>query len=188
MARTIDNPKLMKRSFYRVCGFLLVASTAIAVLLPASLFAQSSSTAATSSTTSSQTTHTAIGLTQLADWNFGYLFTGSTAGSVTLTTSGNRSASGGVVLFNTTTADPHVASYKITGDNSAAYSLMFPSSITLTRSGGSQTMTLTQFTKTGTGVLMNGSETISVGATLKVGALQTGGNYSGTNYVVAVYN
>jgi hypothetical protein len=177
----------MKRSLNSFGGLLLVACAAIAVQLPASLgFGQTASS--TTAGTSAIATHTAIGLTQLADWNFGFIFTGSTTGSVTINTAGSRNAGGGVVLFNTATADPHAASYKITGDNSAAYSLMFPSSITLTRTGGSQTMTLTNFTKTGTGVLMNGSETVSVGATLHVGALQSGGTYSGTNYVVAVYN
>ncbi len=176
----------MKRSLKNICGLLLVASTAIAVLLPASrVLAQMQSSMNSSS---ASTTHTAIGLSQLADWNFGYIFTSTTAGSVTLSKSGNRTASGGVVIFNSNTADPHEASYRITGDKSAAYSLMFPSSITLTRTGGSQTMTLNHFTKSGTGVLTNGSETISVGATLNVGALQAGGSYTGTNYVIAVYN
>ena len=137
---------------------------------------------------SATATHKAITITQNDDWNFGFIFTGSTAGSVILATNGTRTATGGVVLFNTTTSTPHAASYTITGDASAAYSLMFPSSITLTQVGGTQTMSLTNFTKTGSGVLTNGTETIAVGATLNVGALQTGGNYSGTNYVIAVYN
>ncbi len=164
------------KSFRRFCGPVSLGCVALAAMLSAT------------GTRAQTTPKTAITMNQLADWNFGEFFTGSGSGSVTITTSGTRSASGGVVLFNTAASDPHPASFEITGDTAASYSILFPSSITLTVAGGTQTMTLDHFTKTGTGVLTNGKETIQVGATLNIGATQANGPYSGTNFLTTIYN
>ena len=129
-----------------------------------------------------------ITLTQLNDWNFGILFASPTAGSVSITTGGTLSAIGGVTPVSSVTSMPTAANFRVTGAAGSTYSLVFPSSITLTRTGGIEKITIDGFKSSGSGILVNGSETFSVAATMHLGALQPSGSYTGTNYITVVYN
>ena len=129
-----------------------------------------------------------IVINKTSNWEFGFLFTGSTPGTATISTGNVLTSAGGITPMASSAATPSAAAFTITGDNSAVYSIVFPSSMTLTRRGGTEKLTLDAFTKTGSGVLVNGSEKIVIGATLHIGALQPSGSYVGTNYITVVYN
>ena len=66
-----------------------------------------------------------------------------------------------------------------------------PSTVTLTRVSGSETMSASAFTSnpSGTGALSSGTQNVSVGSTLTVAAGQAAGVYNSGNFNVTVnYN
>ncbi len=83
---------------------------------------------------------------------------------------------------------PAAASFNVTGDGNANYSITLPSSTTL--SSGGDTMTVDTFNHDAgaTPTLAGGADTFNVGATLNVGATQAVGTYSGTFDVTVNYN
>jgi len=180
--------RMSKRVFIGFLGFIAVVAATVMNCSLASAQISGTSISSTSTFLGTSTTHSPIVITKNADWEFGVLFTGSTAGTATVGTNGALSSTGGVTPMSTSLVTPAAAAFKITGDVSSVYSVVFPTSMTLTRVGGTQTMTLDGFVKTGTGVLATGSESIKIGATLHLGALQPAGRYTGTNYVTVVYN
>ncbi len=120
---------------------------------------------------------------------FGKFVAGS-GGSVTVSTSGARSASGGVLLV--ASGGGAVAQFSVTGDPNTTYAVTLPADdvITITIGGGSS-MAVNSFVSSpaSTGTLdSGGAQTLKVGATLTVGASQAAGNYSGTFSVTVVYN
>lgn len=124
--------------------------------------------------------------------NFGNVNASGTLGTVVLSTAGVRSATGGVTL-PTTTGTVSAANFIVSGQANFTYSITLPSSVTITRVSGSETMTVETFTSnpatTGT-IGGGGTQALSVGATLKVGASQVPGSYtSGATFDVTVaYN
>ncbi|MBV5342864.1 DUF4402 domain-containing protein, partial [bacterium] len=73
------------------------------------------------------------------------------AGTCILAPAGTRTKTGGVTLTNFTPTATSAA-YTVTGSANLAYTIALPaSSITVTRSGGSQTMTITAFTSSKAG-------------------------------------
>ncbi|HEY3348630.1 MAG TPA: DUF4402 domain-containing protein [Thermoanaerobaculia bacterium] len=131
----------------------------------------------------------AISLTKNADLAFGDLTSGATAGTVRIAPNGNRTRTGGVTLL----ASPvGAASFTVsTPTGSRNYTIVLPGSATLT-SGGGFTMTVNAFTSTpsGSGKTNGGTlqQTLTVGATLQVGANQRPGTYSGTFLVTVNQN
>lgn len=128
-----------------------------------------------------------IALTRNGDLSFGQIVTGVSSGTVVITPSGSRSATGGAMLGNGAAAS--VASFTVSGEPLATFAVTLPSSITI--SNGSQTMTIDAFTSTpsGTGTLdASGSETLTLGATLQLGASQASGAYAGSFSVRVDYN
>ncbi len=148
--------------------------------------AQSSATA-----TSTATIVTPISITKTVDMNFGNVAVTSTGGTVVLTPAGARSTTGGVTL-PATNGTVAAASFNVTGEGTYTYAITLPSSVTLTRNSGSETMTVNAFTSnpSTTGQLTAGAQTLTVGATLNVSATQAAGTYvSGTPFTVTVnYN
>jgi hypothetical protein len=118
---------------------------------------------------------------------FGQVISGSSAGTVTVTPQGARSADGGTVLGSGLTAS--AASFTITGEPSTAFGLVLPGSVSLT--SGSSSMTVDAFTSTpgGSGTLDGaGSQQVNVGARLHLSPSQPFGSYEGTfNVTVAYY-
>lgn len=117
-------------------------------------------------------------------------FSAGTGGSVTVSAGGVRTASGGVVLLSSGSGSP--AQFTVTGEPNAAYSIGLPAndSVALTSSSG-HTMAVKSFfsTPNGAGQLSpGGSQVVSVGATLQVGAGQQLGSYSGSMQVFLNYN
>jgi len=131
----------------------------------------------------------AIGLTKNADLAFGDLSSGATAGTVRIAPNGNRTRTGGVTLLASTFG---AASFTVsTPTGSRNYTIVLPGSATLT-SGGGFTMTVNTFTSTpnGNGTTNAGTltQTLTVGATLQVGASQRPGTYTGTFTVTVNQN
>jgi hypothetical protein len=133
-----------------------------------------------------------ITISETRSLHFGTMSVSSSAGTCILAPAGTRTQTGGVTLTNFTPTATSAA-YSVSGAASIAYNITLPStSVTVTRSGGSQTMTITAFTsnKTGNASILSGTGTDSfaVGATLNVGASQVAGLYQGNFNVTVAYN
>lgn len=129
----------------------------------------------------------AIALINQASLRFGDVFASQTAGTVVLTPSGLRSATGGASLGSTLPSGP--ATFSVTGAANAAYAIILPPSITLNAPGGSLTISPVTSAPGPTGLLnAAGQQTLAVGGTLNVGASQPEGAYAGTFNVTVAYN
>ena len=111
---------------------------------------------------------------------FGNLISGPTAGTVTVSSSGTISTTGGVIAFG---GGSTPASFTISIDRDYEnYTIQLPSSANL--SGAGPSMVVKSFESTpGSGSHSRprgGSQVMTVGATLFVAANQAAGSYSGT--------
>jgi hypothetical protein len=141
--------------------------------------------------TGSATCIPALTIANIDDLNFGNIQAGSTLGTVVLTPAGVRSKTGGITL-PAITGTVTVASFNVTGNASSTYAITLPTTYTIT-DGHSHNMIVNTFTSTpsSTGTLSSGgAQTITVGATLNVGALQVGGVYTNATgfNVTIIYN
>jgi hypothetical protein len=119
-----------------------------------------------------------IALTTNAGLKFGQIVATTSPGTVTVTPAGLRSASGGVALGNSFGVAS--ASFTVMGDPNASYGITLPGAVSL--SGGTGSMMVDTFTSSpnGSGTLgAGGTQILSVGATLHVGAGQHSTSYSG---------
>ena len=148
--------------------------------------------AASATATATVTINAANSMAKTVDMSFGTIGTTATAGTVVLGTDGSRTCTNVDCLAGS----PGVAaSFDVTGNNNATYSISLPSTATLTGPGSPGTdMIANNFTSvpTPTGTLSgSGAETLLVGATLAVDTVsaQTAGTYTSTNFTVTVnYN
>lgn len=130
-----------------------------------------------------------ISITKSRDMNFGTIAVSSGGGTVILSPSESRTATGGVILISYT-GPVSAAQFTVTGEPGYTYTITLPTTFELTTAsaGTDQTMTVNDFNSTtfnnrainNTGVLMDGTDTVSIGATLNVGATQTAGSYTNT--------
>lgn len=128
-----------------------------------------------------------INLTANSNLGFGQAVATVTPGAVTVSPEGVRTVSGGVVLGNGFGAS--AASFTVTGEPNVNYSITLPSSGVLTGAGSS--MSVDEFTSSpdGSGNLgPGGTQVVTLGATLHVGAPQLSAAYSGTYFVTVSYN
>jgi hypothetical protein len=141
-----------------------------------------------------------LSLVKEADLNFGTLISGPTPGTVTVSTASVRTVTGGVIMAGGTVS---AASFAGFGRRTQAITISFGApSILITRSGGTQTMTVNTFTPNpvgGTGLNQLGNSgrhritsatglfDFPVGARLTVGANQAPGDYVGTFNVTVNY-
>jgi hypothetical protein len=163
----------------------LMLFAVILTAFSASAIAQVSATA-----TATATIVSPIAISKTVDMNFGNVAASAALGTVVLTPAGARSATGGVTL-PATAGTVAAASFTVTGTAGYTYSITLPSTPT-TITFGANNMTVDTFTSnpTPTGTLVGGTSTLTVGATLNVGANQASGVYvSGTPFTVTVnYN
>ena len=133
---------------------------------------------------------TPIQISKAADLYFGNIVAGTNPGTVTVSHDGIRTKSGGVTLPTATPGTITAAKFNISGLPSATYSITLPTSTTITKNGGTEQMTIVNFTSnpSGTGTLAGGTQTLSVGARLNVGAGQVAGDYTGEFSVTVAYN
>ncbi|UCH73103.1 MAG: DUF4402 domain-containing protein [Rhodospirillales bacterium] len=126
-------------------------------------------------------------ITWAQDLEFGTLAgDGTFSGTATINpVSGAKTVAGGVYDFG---GINNPAVFDIRGEKNTTFSITLPGSVIL--SSGGSTMTLNNFTSSpsGFGVLANnGQATLSVGATLQVGAGQPAGAYTGVFTVTVNY-
>ncbi|MBX9885892.1 MAG: DUF4402 domain-containing protein [Novosphingobium sp.] len=165
---------------------LLTALVVFAMPLPA-LAAPGGS--ATVTGTASATIITPIRIVATAPLSFGVMAQPTAAGTVTVSPSGAITASGGMV-GNTAIAQgssgPQAGKFRVSGEPGRQFFVTLPPAATVSRSGGSMTITLfTVGALTGSPV---GTLDIGVGGTLAIGAAQPLGTYTGTYQVTASYN
>lgn len=148
--------------------------------------------AATANATASGTVVTPIAITAAANLAFGSFAPGA-GGTVTVSTSGVRGATGAVLMSGTGSA----ARFDITGEAGTTYSISHSGSTEL--SNGSATMMLTKFSDltgangtsgTATSGTLDGAgeQSLYVGGTLTVSASQATGVYTGTVIATVEYN
>jgi hypothetical protein len=150
--------------------------------------AQSSATAPASATIV-----TPITITKTVDMEFGNAAVqASTGGTVVLDPASTRTATSGVTL-PAVTGTVSAASFDIAGTANYTYAITLPTTLTI-NDGGTNNMTVNTFTSnpSTTGTLSaSGTDVLTVGATLNVGAGQAAGTYTsgGSPFTVTVnYN
>ncbi len=135
-------------------------------------------------------TLSAIETSQLS---FGKFSPGSQGGELILTPQNTISVLGSVWPGS----GPHnAASFYVTGDPGIAYTISLPASpVTISHMGTARSMTVEEWRSVpeaapGAGMLENGSQTVYVGATLKVGTLNDNpvGIYTGTYTITFDFN
>ena len=160
----------MKNTKSLVAAFTLVVAS----------FAANAQQNSTATATASATIITPISIAKTVDLNFGNVAVSASAGgTVIMAPAGTRTTSGSVSL-PATTGSPTAASFTVTGQGNYTYSITLPSTATTIDDNASHTMTVDNFTSTPatTGTLSSGSQTLTVGATLNVGAGQATGTYT----------
>jgi hypothetical protein len=166
----------------------LVAVTVLTSLI--AIFGNpSESHAVTASANATADVVTPIAITKNADMAFGKFIAG-TGGTVTMATTGTRTAGGAVTLFNQGSTS-NAASFAVAGEGTYTYAITLPANSTVNVSdGASHTMAVNSFVSnpSGTGILTAGAQTLLVGATLTVASGQAPGNYTGTFNVNVDYN
>lgn len=149
---------------------------------------------ATATAAINATVLTPIAITKTADLNFGsFAADDNTTGTVVIAAAGTRTFTGGASAVSTGTGTVAAASFNVTGEGTATFSITLPSSaVTLTRAAGTETMSVATFVSnpSGTGALVTGAKTVTVGATLSVGAAQVAGTYANASGlpVTVAYN
>jgi hypothetical protein len=165
---------------------ILLASLFVMALAVQNVDAQTT-TSATQNTTATATIVANISLAKNADLNFGYFALSSTGGTVSIETNGERSQTGEIILL---TSDHNPANFTAHGTANGHYSVTLPDdeSVTLTLSGGTETMTIASFVHSADGILdATGQETFNVGGKLTVPANQPAGVYEGEFDVIVTY-
>lgn len=167
---------------------VLLAAAALFALTSISAFAQSNEQA---TATADAKIVAGISVTKVNDLKFGQIVRSASAGTVVLSAAtGDRSATGGVTLGLADGA--RAAEFSVAGEPAYSFALTLPTSISLTKTGSSATLTVSNFTSTLTGdagiLDGNGEASFNVGADLSVAANQETGVYSGDFTVVAAYN
>lgn len=166
--------------------FLLTALAAL--IAPVSAHAAPGGSV-TVSGTASATIITPISIVATAPLSFGVMARPTAAGTVTVSTSGAVTTGGGMV-GNTSIAQgssgPQAGKFRVSGEPGRQFFVTLPTSATVSRSGGSMTITL--FTVGALSGSPVGTLDIAVGGTLAVGAAQPIGTYNGTYQITASYN
>jgi len=130
---------------------------------------------------------------ETAQMNFGKFSPGPQGGLIVLTPESSISVLGSVY---TGTGIHNAASFYVSGDNDAAYSISLPNTpVILTHISNAKTMTIVEWNSVpapgpGAGMLQDGYQIVSVGATLKVGTLYDNpvGIYTGVYTVTFDFN
>lgn len=128
-----------------------------------------------------------IGISSTRGLAFGEMVASASAGTAVVTPAGTRTLTGGVSAGNS--GGITSASFTVTGLPLFSFSISLPSSTALTSGGNSMTVNSFTSSPSGSGQIgALGSQVVTVGATLQVGASQSSGSYTGTFSVTVVYN
>lgn len=157
------------------------------IAIGTSVFGQLSATATATATivTPLSITHVTGTDTELS---FGNIIADADGGTVVITPAGAQTLAG--LTAPSIAGTISAASFTVMGMVDATYAIGLPASHII--SSGGNNMTVNTFTSnpSGTGTLTGGSQVLTVGATLNVGAAQAAGTYTnGTGFAVTVnYN
>ena len=157
----------------------------VGAALSAVSFASAASAATSATANASAEVLTTLTLTANSSLNFGQIAP-NTGGSVTVNADSTASSSG--TLISTGTRAP--AGFTVTGTPNASVVLTLPTSATLTRSGGTETMSISGFNANPAGAFQlgsTGSSNFSIGGTLTVASGQVAGVYNGAFSVSVEY-
>ena len=119
---------------------------------------------------------------------FGDISVSSISGTVSIDTSGLRTATGGVTINTSTSGSP--ANFEVSGDPNGLYNITLPASVVITSAAG-DSMTVDNFNSspdTNSTLDAGGTENLSVAARLNVGSFQAFGAYSGLMATTVEYN
>ncbi len=119
---------------------------------------------------------------------FGDISSSSIAGTVSIDTSGSRTATGGVTINTSTSGSP--ANFEVSGDPNGLYEITLPTSVVINSSAG-DSMTVDNFISTpdSSGQLdAGGTQNLNVAARLNVGSFQPFGAYTGLMSTTVEYN
>ena len=172
----------MKKTVFLLAGLFVMACGIQSV--------KAQTASASASASAKATIITPIAIAHVEHLNFGNIVAGTGIGTVIVDTKGDRTKTGDVILPTATPGTFNAAEFTVTGLADATYAITLPDDNTVTISGPGEDMTVTGFTSNpdGTGVLAGGTQTLSVGATLNVGADQAAGEYAGEFTVTVAYN
>lgn len=128
---------------------------------------------------------TMISAVETSQLNFGKFAPGAQGGELIISPESTVAVMGSVWPG---TGSHNAASFYVTGDPGVAYTITLPSGpVKITHMGTAKTMTVENWTSSpssepGAGTLENGSQTVYIGATLKIGTLTDNpvGVYTGT--------
>jgi hypothetical protein len=159
--------------------------TALALCTPATM---ACAVTPTTQATASAAIIRPLTVTKLKDMDFGYLAAPAAGTAVLEPNADAFSTTGGTTAVGGT---PHCAEFLGAAQSNAVVNIQVPKQpITLTRVGGTETMTVSNFTLQGLSkraIAKATSFTFRVGATLTVPANQTVGTYVGTFTVTVQY-
>ncbi|HCF25159.1 MULTISPECIES: DUF4402 domain-containing protein [unclassified Novosphingobium] len=159
---------------------------AVVGAVAAASFATSAQAATTATGTATAEVLSSLTVTATADLQFGQI-AANTGGSVTVNADSTVSSSGS--LISTGTRSP--AAFDVVGSPNAMVVVSLPTApVNLTRSGGTETMSLSGFNTNPNGAFqLNGSGqgSFNVGGTLGVAGGQVPGAYAGTFQVSVEY-
>ncbi len=152
----------------------------------AASFATSAQAATTATGTATAEVLSSLTVTATADLQFGQI-AANTGGSVTVNADSTVASSG--ALISTGTRSP--AAFDVVGSPNAMVVVSLPTAaVNLTRSGGTETMSLGGFNTNPNGAFQldaSGNGAFNVGGTLSVASGQVAGAYSGTFQVSVEY-
>ncbi len=163
-------------------------SVPAALLLALPAFSQATPPTASATAVVRANIQVPISITKMSDLNFGTMIATPLAGRVTVDPFGVRTATGGVVLANTSVFGVSAAGFQVNGEPNTTFSLLLP--ITAQMTYGAYSMLVDGFITDGAPykLSVNGGQHLSVGASLSVGANQAPGLYSGSFTVTVAYN
>jgi len=144
--------------------------------------------AATTTTTVEANIVSSINIVAQNGVAFGDVSTSSISGTISIDTSGARTATGGVTINSNTTGSP--ANFEVSGDSNGLFNITLPSSVVISSAAG-DSMTVDNFNSSpnGNGQLgVGGTQNLSVAARLNVGSFQPFGAYSGLMATTVEYN
>jgi hypothetical protein len=122
-----------------------------------------------------------ITILKVTDMNFGNVVTSAATGTIILDPAGTRTAGGGASILAAQPGTVTAATFTVGGTAGFTYTISLPASVSIDDPGLGAPMTVDNFTSTPspTGTIQaGGTETLSVGATLNVGASQVPGIYT----------
>lgn len=131
-----------------------------------------------------------ITISNTSGLTFGKFAAGS-GGTILIDANGARTRSGGVVLLSSGAGA--AATFNIndpdSGNLNKTYIITLPANNTVALADGSNSMAVNDFMSnpSDSGIMTTGAQTLTVGATLSVGANQPVGNYSGSFSVIVNY-